>query len=62
MGKFPQDKFTRQNRDLESRLNREINFTSYTNEKFDKERKKEGGFLNIILKDKIIPLKGKLSD
>jgi len=62
VGKFPQDKFTRQIRDLESKLNREINFTSYTNEEFNKERKEEGGFLNIILKDKIIPLKAKLSD
>jgi len=62
VGKFAQDKFTRQIRDLESRLNREINFTSYTDEEFNKERKKEGGFLNIILKDKIILLKGKLSD
>jgi predicted nucleotidyltransferase len=62
VGKFPKDEFTRQIRDLESKLNREINFTSYTKEEFDEERKKEGGFLNLVLKDKVIPLKGKLSD
>jgi predicted nucleotidyltransferase len=61
VGNFPKDKITRQIRDLESRVNREINFTSYTKEEFDDERKKEGGFLNIILKDKMIPLKGKLN-
>lgn len=62
VGKFPQDKFISRIRNLESRLNREINFTFYTKEEFNKERKKEGGFLNIILKDKIIILKGKLND
>ena len=60
VGKFPQDKFISQIRNLESRLNREINFTFYTKEEFNKERKKEGGFLNIILEDKIIILKGKI--
>lgn len=61
VGAFPQDEFTRQIRGLESKLNREINFTSYGKEEFDKERGKEGGFLNVVLKDSIIPLKGRLS-
>lgn len=61
VGKFPQDEFTHQIRDLESKLNREINFTFYTKKEFNEERKKEGGFLNIIFKDKIIILKGKLN-
>src|SRR4030042_527672 len=62
VGNFPKDKITRQIRDLESRVNREINFTSYTKEEFYDERKKEGGFLNIILKDKVLLLKGRLND
>ena len=61
VGAFPQDEFTRQIRGLESKLNREINFTSYGKEEFDKERGKEGGFLNVVLKDSIIPLKGRLN-
>jgi predicted nucleotidyltransferase len=62
VGKFLKDQFTRKIRNLESRLNREINFTYYLRQEFDKERKKEGSFLNLILKDKIIVLKGKLND
>jgi len=60
VGKIPQDKFTGDIHNLESKLNREINFTFYSEEEFKKERKKEGGFLNIILNDAIILLKGKL--
>ena len=61
VGEYPQGKFTRDIRGLESKLSREINFTSYTREEFEKERKKEGGFLNLVLKDKILILKGTLS-
>lgn len=60
VGKMPRAEFTHQVRKLESQLNREINFTSYTEEEFDKERKIKGSFLNIMLKDKIIILKGSL--
>ncbi len=59
VGKFPRDPFTRDIRELESRLNREINFTHYTESEFARERKKGGGFLNLILKDRIIVLKGR---
>ena len=58
VGKLNRDRFTGELRLLEAKLNREINFTSYTKEEFDKERKKVGGFLNIVLKNKIILLKG----
>lgn len=58
IGKFDRDKFTAELRRLESRLSREINFSSYTKEEFDKERKIEGSFLNIILKGKPVLLKG----
>jgi predicted nucleotidyltransferase len=60
VGQFPLDAFTRDIRRLESKLNREINFTSYTREELEKERKKEGGFLSLVLKEKIHVLKGKL--
>ena len=58
VGEFTRNSFTRDVRALESKLNREINFTHYTGSEFEAERKKEGGFLNLILKDKIIVLKG----
>lgn len=60
VGEFPRNPFTRDVRQLESTLNREINFTVYTKSEFAKERKKEGGFLNLVLKDNIIVLKGRL--
>jgi predicted nucleotidyltransferase len=58
VGKFDRNKFTNELRSLESRLGREINFTSYTREEFDKKRREEGGFLSIVLAGKIILLKG----
>ena len=60
VGEFPVNAFTRDIRSLESKLNREINFTFYTFEELEKERKKEGGFFNLVLKGKIRVLKGKL--
>ncbi len=60
VGKFPRDEFTGHIRDLESKLNREINFTAYQQEEFNKERHKNGGFLHLVLKEKIILLKGNL--
>lgn len=62
VGKFPNDKVTRDIRTLESRLNREINFTRYSEEEFRKEKRKKGGFLNLVLKGKNIILKGRLHD
>ncbi|MDI6808217.1 MAG: nucleotidyltransferase domain-containing protein [Candidatus Eisenbacteria bacterium] len=61
VGELNENRFTRDVRDLESRLNREINFTIYTEEEFNEKKKKEGCFLNFVIKDKIIILKGKLS-
>jgi predicted nucleotidyltransferase len=61
VGSFPRNELTGYIRDLEAKLNKEINFTSYTEAEFNTERKKEGGFLNLILKNKIIILKGKLN-
>ncbi len=61
VGKFPENKFNREIRNLELKLSREINFTIYRREEFEKERRKEGGFLNLVLKGKIIVLKGILN-
>jgi len=61
VGKFNRDNFTGDIRNLESKLNREINFTVYDVDEFEKEGKKVGGFLNTILKDKIISLKGRIN-
>ncbi len=61
VGEGHHDKFTRRIRDLESRLNREINFTVYTKKEFEKERIKKGGFLSLVLEERIIILKGKLN-
>jgi predicted nucleotidyltransferase len=61
VGKFPGDKFLDQIRAIESKLNREINYTSYTSEEFEAERKKKGGFLNIVLRGKVMLLKGKIN-
>jgi predicted nucleotidyltransferase len=60
VGQVPRAEITRQFRALEQKLNREINFTVYGKEEFERERKKAGGFLNIVLKEKIIILKGQL--
>jgi predicted nucleotidyltransferase len=60
VGEFPRNSFTRDVRELESKLNREINFTPYTKNEFAKERSKKGGFLNLVLRDRIIVLKGDL--
>jgi len=62
VGSFPRDEFTRKLRALESRLNREANFSSYTKAEFNKEKEKKGGFLNMIIKGKVILLKGNLND
>lgn len=61
VGKVPRNKFTREIRALELKLGREINFTIYTQEEFEMERRKEGGFLNLILKERLVILKGVLN-
>lgn len=61
VGVFPLNKFTSEIRKLESKLNREINFTYYDIKEFTKKRKREGDFLDLVLKDKMIILKGKLN-
>lgn len=59
IGKFDRDKFTGQLRGLESKLKRDINFTVYTRQEFNKEMEKRGSFLNIIMSGKKIQLKAR---
>lgn len=58
VGRFPRDPLAREIRDLESKVGREINFTAYLPEEFEAQRKKTGDFLNLVLKDKVVWLKG----
>ncbi|MFA5100094.1 MAG: nucleotidyltransferase domain-containing protein [Candidatus Omnitrophota bacterium] len=60
-GSFDYDKFTGDIRKLESKLNREINFSYFPLAEFAAEKKKAGGFLNLVLKEKVIVLKGALN-
>ncbi|MBU4376617.1 MAG: nucleotidyltransferase domain-containing protein [Candidatus Omnitrophica bacterium] len=48
-------------RKAEENLKREINYTAYSAKEFEKERKKQGGFLDLVLKDKIVMLKGNIN-
>ena len=61
VGEIPVNIFTGKIRKLEAELNREINFTHYSEKEFNDERQKKGGFLDTILKGKIIVLKGVLN-
>jgi len=56
VGVLPND-FASKIRCLEKNLGREINFSSYTKEEFDKEKAKTGTFLNLVLKGKTVILK-----
>jgi predicted nucleotidyltransferase len=60
VGKFSYNNFVQDIRILESRLNREINFTYYSVKDFMESRKDRGGFLDLVLKDKLIILKGRI--
>ncbi|MCX5677524.1 MAG: nucleotidyltransferase domain-containing protein [Candidatus Omnitrophica bacterium] len=62
VGSFPRDEFTHKLRALEAKLNREANFNSYTKAEFGKESKESGGFLNMVVRGKIVLLKGRLND
>lgn len=43
---------------LEDKLKREINYTLFSIKEFTDKAKEKGGFVNLMLKSKIIPLKG----
>ncbi len=58
VGEAPEGDFLRRLSELERRFGREINYTAYTPDEFKEERKKKGGFLHLVLKGKIVVLKG----
>ncbi len=60
VGSAPGEGFLRGLQSLENRLNREINYTHYSQAEFARQRKKPGGFLALVLKGKKIMLKGGL--
>ncbi|MCK9582623.1 MAG: nucleotidyltransferase domain-containing protein [Endomicrobiales bacterium] len=62
VGNFSERELTLRVHLLEKKLNREINFTTYSSEEFINEIKKPGGFLNLVLKEKTILLKGSIND
>lgn len=57
-GSFEYDTFARHIRALEEKLNREINFSYFPLEEFEEEKKKPGSFVNLLVKEKVILLKG----
>jgi predicted nucleotidyltransferase len=61
IGRFNRGGFVENLRRAESRFGREINYASYTRKEFDKERAERGSFLNIVLKGKILVLKGNIN-
>jgi len=61
VGEFARSALTRDIRALEGKLGREINFSSYTQKEFDRETAKEGSFLNVVVKERTVVLKGALS-
>jgi len=56
IGKVPDD-FASKVRGLERDLGREINFSSYAKEEFEKEKAKKGSFLYLVFKNKVITIK-----
>ena len=61
VGAFSEPILTKAVRKLEAKLNREINFSAYTKSEFGKEKNNKGGFLNLILNERIILLKGTIN-
>lgn len=62
VGNFSEDELIKKLAPLESKLQREINYTIYSPREFAKKMKIKGGFLNEVLKTKLILLKGKPND
>lgn len=61
IGRVSHHKLTQEIRKLEQQIHREINFTTYSPEEFELEKRKKGSFLNVVLKDRTVLLKGNLS-
>ncbi|MBU1726117.1 MAG: nucleotidyltransferase domain-containing protein [Candidatus Omnitrophica bacterium] len=61
VGNFSEDELIKKLTPLESKLQREINYTIYSPQEFAKKSKIRGSFLSEVLKTKFILLKGKLN-
>jgi len=57
VGEFNRAKFLSRIRKLEQSLDREINFTAYTDTEFNAQKNNKGGFLSQVLAGKVIALK-----
>jgi len=62
VGTCERKRLTSKVRELEGRLNREINFNLYEQGEFDKKRREKGNFLNQVVAAKKIVLKGKIDE
>ena len=61
VGNFSEDELIEKLSPLETKLQREVNYTIYSPREFAQKSKKEGSFLNEVLKTKPILLKGRLN-
>lgn len=59
-GGFDEDKFIFSIRGLERKLSRDINYTAYRENEFDKKKKEKGSFVAAVVNGKKILLKGKI--
>lgn len=60
VGDFSRKEFIEKVRALEARLDREINFTAYTEKEYASKRAERGGFLSRVVAGRVIPLKGSI--
>jgi len=61
VGNFNEDDLLEKISPIENKMQREINYTIYSPQEFAQVIKKEGNFLNQVLKTKLIFLKGQLN-
>lgn len=62
VGTLVEETWMREIHELEKRLNREINYTHFSEREYAAKAKETGGFLALVLKGKIIRLKGSVHD
>ncbi|MFH1073897.1 MAG: nucleotidyltransferase domain-containing protein [Candidatus Firestonebacteria bacterium] len=58
IGEINEKEFLKEIRSIEVKIGREINYTLYSKKEFESKSKEKGGFLNIVMQDKTISLKG----
>jgi len=62
VGDFNEDDLIQEISPLEDKLERQINYTIYSRAEFNQKKKQKGGFLNEVLRTKLIILKGQVND